>query len=142
MKLTLLDRVDLKLGGSGALGLFSGLNVVAFVLILLLVEETKRHSLEELDVIFDIPKIRFIRFQLFKYLPWWVRTKVLGILGIERPELYENATWGPNEAVELPTWPTLEYNYKIDEGMEPVEIGVSHGPEGRVRMERRRLGLF
>lgn len=132
--------MDKWLGSSGALGLFSGLNVVAFILVLLLVEETKRHSLEELDVIFDVPKIRFIRFQLFRYIPWWVRTKVLGILGLERPELYENAIWGPNEAVELATWPTLEY--KIDDDMEPVEIGVPHGPDGPVRMYRRRLGLF
>ncbi|EGR48913.1 uncharacterized protein TRIREDRAFT_26160, partial [Trichoderma reesei QM6a] len=58
---------------TGALGLFSGLNVVALVMVFLLVEETKRRTLEELDHIFAVSKRKFMRFQLFEYLPWLVR---------------------------------------------------------------------
>lgn len=61
-----------------ALGIFSGLNLAAFILVFLLVEETKQRSLEELDYIFEVPKSKFIRFQLLEYLPWWISCYVLG----------------------------------------------------------------
>ncbi|KAJ4392289.1 hypothetical protein N0V93_005914 [Gnomoniopsis smithogilvyi] len=51
----------------GGLALFSGLNLVAFVLVFFLVEETKGFELEELNAIFAVPKRTFIRHQL-KYL--------------------------------------------------------------------------
>lgn len=57
------------LGDGGSLGLFAGLNVIAFVLVLLLVEETKGRSLEELDLVFAVSKRRFMSFQIRKYLP-------------------------------------------------------------------------
>lgn len=44
-------RLTDVLGNTGALGLFAGLNVVAFVMIFLLVPETKQRTLEELDSI-------------------------------------------------------------------------------------------
>lgn len=66
-----------KLNGR-ALGIFSGLNLAAFILVFFLVEETKQHSLEELDLIFEVPKSKFIRFQLLEYLPWWLSRYVLG----------------------------------------------------------------
>ncbi|KAF3766505.1 MFS general substrate transporter [Cryphonectria parasitica EP155] len=48
----------------GGLVLFSGLNMVAFVLVFLLVEETKGFSLEDLSVVFAVPKIKLVKFQL------------------------------------------------------------------------------
>ncbi|KAF4440065.1 hypothetical protein F53441_12387 [Fusarium austroafricanum] len=54
----------------GTIGVFSGLNVVAFVLIFLLVEETSGVPLESLSLIFNKPKGEFTRFQIFETLPW------------------------------------------------------------------------
>ncbi|KAF7534006.1 hypothetical protein G7054_g6615 [Neopestalotiopsis clavispora] len=54
----------------GSLGLFAALSVLAFVLVFLLVEETKQRSLEDLDFVFDISKRLFIKHQVSEYLPW------------------------------------------------------------------------
>lgn len=70
----------------GGLALFSGLNLVAFVLVFFLVEETKGFELEELSVVFAVPKRDFIRFQL-KYLHYLWCKYALGKQG-EEPELY------------------------------------------------------
>ncbi|KAH8159842.1 hypothetical protein CIB48_g8405 [Xylaria polymorpha] len=77
----------------GTLGLFAGLNLVAFLLVFLLVEETKRRSLEDLDSIFDVRKSRFTRYQVVEYLPWFFRHYVLG-RQVPRPELYLDLIWG------------------------------------------------
>lgn len=54
--LTLIfPRLTDALGNTGALGLFAGLNVIAFVMIFLLVPETKQRTLEELDSICTAP---------------------------------------------------------------------------------------
>lgn len=45
----------------GTLGFFAGLNIVAFVLIFLFVEETEQLTLEELDKVFDNPKRQFVK---------------------------------------------------------------------------------
>ncbi|KAI5918159.1 hypothetical protein F4810DRAFT_693549 [Camillea tinctor] len=66
-----------KLRSAGSLGLFAGLNLVAFILVFLLVEETKRRSLEDLDLIFAVPKREFISYQVRQYLPWLFRRYVL-----------------------------------------------------------------
>ncbi|KAK1671380.1 hypothetical protein BDP55DRAFT_560550 [Colletotrichum godetiae] len=57
----------------GTLALFAGLNLVAFALIFLLVEETKQVSLEELSLIYAVPKKDFARFQLREHLPFLVK---------------------------------------------------------------------
>ncbi|KAL2875899.1 hypothetical protein SGCOL_008895, partial [Colletotrichum sp. CLE4] len=57
----------------GTLALFAGLNLVAFALIFLLVEETKQVSLEELSLIYAVPKKDFVRFQLREHLPFLVK---------------------------------------------------------------------
>ncbi|KXH65665.1 hypothetical protein CSAL01_09677 [Colletotrichum salicis] len=57
----------------GTLALFAGLNLVAFALIFLLVEETKQVSLEELSLIYAVPKKNFVRFQLKEHLPYMVK---------------------------------------------------------------------
>ncbi|RDA91289.1 hypothetical protein CP533_6322 [Ophiocordyceps camponoti-saundersi (nom. inval.)] len=56
--------MDSALKQGGSLGLFSGLNIVALVLVFLLVEETKQLTLEELDHVFAVSKYRFMRFQV------------------------------------------------------------------------------
>jgi hypothetical protein len=81
------------LRNGGTLGLFAGLNLVAFVLVFLLVEETKRRSLEDLDSIFAVKESRFTRYQVMQYLPWFFQYYVLG-RAIPRPELYIDLIWG------------------------------------------------
>ncbi|KAI0827796.1 MFS general substrate transporter [Hypoxylon sp. FL0890] len=79
----------------GSLGLFAGLNFVAFVLVFLFVEETKRRSLEDLDLIFAVKKRDFVRHQVTKYLPWFFRHYFLGHRK-EKPSLYVDLIWnGP-----------------------------------------------
>ncbi|KAI2633128.1 hypothetical protein GGS26DRAFT_67863 [Hypomontagnella submonticulosa] len=78
----------------GSLGLFAGLNFLAFVLVFLLVEETKRRSLEDLDLVFAFRKRDFVRHQLALYLPWFFRYYVLGRRDEERPSPYVDLIWG------------------------------------------------
>lgn len=73
----------------GGLALFSGLNLVAFVLVFFLVEETKGFELEELSAIFAVPKRTFVRHQL-RYLRYLCRKYFLGKKEDE-PELYSDA---------------------------------------------------
>jgi MFS family permease len=62
-----------KVGATGAFGFYAGLNVVAFLVIFLIVPETKQRTLEELDYIFGVPMRRHVRYQVGTWLPWWVR---------------------------------------------------------------------
>ncbi|KAL7813184.1 MFS general substrate transporter [Trichoderma aethiopicum] len=111
---------------SGALGLFSGLNVVALVMVFLLVEETKRHTLEELDHIFAVSKRKFMRFQLCEYLPWLVRYYIFGSKK-PRPELYEDLIWGPSEGEDLAPFRAVDLvgYYSEPSVPEPVELAHS-----------------
>ncbi|KAK8037892.1 sugar transporter [Apiospora phragmitis] len=85
-----------SLQDGGALGLFSGLNLLAFVLIFLLVEETKRRrSGEDLDLVFAVCKSKFISHQLTQYLPWLFRYYIRRDKTAEQPSLYLDLIWGP-----------------------------------------------
>lgn len=70
----------------GGLALFSGLNIVAFVLVFFLVEETKGFSLEDLSMVFAVPKRKFVSFQ-FNYLKYLWRKCMLRSKE-EEPEFY------------------------------------------------------
>jgi hypothetical protein len=61
-------RKSLKYGG--ILGLFAGFNVISFVAIFLLVEETGGIRLEALGLVFRERKRDFMRFQVVYFLPW------------------------------------------------------------------------
>lgn len=52
-----------SIGRTGSLSIFAGLNVVAFVLVYLLVPETKGRTLEELQYTFDLPTRWHIRYR-------------------------------------------------------------------------------
>ncbi|TLD19082.1 hypothetical protein PspLS_10007 [Pyricularia sp. CBS 133598] len=69
------------LGDAGCLALFSGLNLLALVLVFLLVEETKRRSLEDLDLVFAVPKRVFIKYQIGTFLPWFARRCLRRVVG-------------------------------------------------------------
>ncbi|KAI5457858.1 hypothetical protein BGZ63DRAFT_467104 [Mariannaea sp. PMI_226] len=66
--------INAALSTPGCLAAFSGFTLVAFVLVFLFVEETRRISLEGLDYIYEVPKREFAKFQLCQYLPWLVKT--------------------------------------------------------------------
>ncbi|KAK8165392.1 hypothetical protein IWX90DRAFT_484980 [Phyllosticta citrichinensis] len=70
-------KMSSALTPTGALGLFAGLNVVAFVMIFLWVPETKQRTLEELNAIFEVPTRRHMRYQIMKTIPWLWRRYVL-----------------------------------------------------------------
>ena len=65
----MLDR----LGVLGSFGLYALFNVIALVLIFLLLPETKQRTLEELDYIFAVPMSVFMKYQVTKTLPFWVK---------------------------------------------------------------------
>ncbi|CAK7223235.1 hypothetical protein SBRCBS47491_005139 [Sporothrix bragantina] len=77
-----------SLSNGGAIGLFSGLNLLALILVFLPIEETKRRSLEDLDLVFAVPKRTFVRFQ--------VQTTGRHVVDLDmEPSLYIDATRGP-----------------------------------------------
>lgn len=85
--LTLLyPALDTALKHWGGLALFAALNLVAFVLVFLLVEETKGFDLEDLSMVFAVPKLKFVAFQL-GYVRYLYRKYLRGSKE-EEPEFY------------------------------------------------------
>ncbi|KAI1387894.1 uncharacterized protein F4822DRAFT_295310 [Hypoxylon trugodes] len=82
------------LKNAGSLGLFAALNFLAFVLVFLFVEETKRRSLEDLSLIFAVRKRDFVMHQITQYIPWFIRYYLLGHHEKEKPSLYVDMIWG------------------------------------------------
>ncbi|KAH8725445.1 major facilitator superfamily domain-containing protein [Phaeosphaeriaceae sp. PMI808] len=65
-----------RIGTTSALSIFSGLNLVAFVLVYLFVPETRMRTLEELQFTFDVPTSLHVRYRalyISKHLRqnWW-----------------------------------------------------------------------
>ena len=87
-------------GGGGALGLFAGFNVIAFVLVYLLVEETKQRSLEDLEQIYNVSKRTFVQYVATVHLPWVLRRWVM-CSDEEKPELWDDATKEVTRPVEM-----------------------------------------
>ncbi|KKY22843.1 putative sugar transporter [Diplodia seriata] len=85
---TVFPRLTDALGNTGALGLFAGLNVLAFVMIFLWVPETKQRTLEELDSIFKASTRKHMRYQVTVTLPWLWKRYVLLQKGAERESFY------------------------------------------------------
>ncbi|KAI1132243.1 sugar transporter-domain-containing protein [Nemania abortiva] len=70
----------------GSLGLFSGFTFIGFILVYLLVEETKELSLEHLSYVLNGSKRKFARYQVAR-VGWFVRRYGMGIRDEEPPEL-------------------------------------------------------
>lgn len=51
--------------------------MLAFVLILFILPETKQRTLEELDYIFGVPMRRFASYQLGTWIPWFIKRYIL-----------------------------------------------------------------
>lgn len=62
--------LDVFLGGQADL---LGLNILAFIFILLWVPETKRLTLEELDQVFSVPTGVYAGHQVKKSVPWFIK---------------------------------------------------------------------
>ncbi|KAK8079406.1 hypothetical protein PG997_007224 [Apiospora hydei] len=60
----------------GSLGLFSGLTLLAWVLVYFLVEETRELSLENLHDVFSVPKTQFVQLK-YRRLLWLARRYLL-----------------------------------------------------------------
>jgi hypothetical protein len=138
-----LQSVKTGLTDAGALGLFSALNIVAFVMVFLFVEETKRRTLEELDHIFAVSKKKFMRFQLFEYLPWLIRYHLFGSPR-PRPELYENMIWGPAEGEDLAPFRAADFIGRDPEpaAPEPVELANSNAFDFPLMERRAKAGDY
>ncbi|KAK8046556.1 hypothetical protein PG996_014620 [Apiospora saccharicola] len=114
-----------RLQDRGVLGLFSGLNLLAFALVFLLVEETKRRSLEDLDLVFAVRKSKFMKHQLTRYLPWWFHYYIRRKKTAEQPSLYLDLVWGPKEASLDEQRPDI-FDHPLENGNDggpPVEGG-------------------
>ncbi|KAJ7596753.1 hypothetical protein C8J56DRAFT_1011398 [Mycena floridula] len=66
-------RILASLGPVGAFGLYSGFNVVAFIMIFFLLPETKQRTLEELDYVFAVPLRRHVKYQGTTYLSYFIK---------------------------------------------------------------------
>ncbi|KAI0892611.1 hypothetical protein F4806DRAFT_237235 [Annulohypoxylon nitens] len=62
-----------RVGPTAAFGFYAGLNILAFLVIFLIVPETKQRTLEELDYIFGVPTLRHMVYQSKTWLPWWFK---------------------------------------------------------------------
>ncbi|KAK5629223.1 hypothetical protein RRF57_004938 [Xylaria bambusicola] len=82
--------INNNLRPSGSLGLFAGFNFVAFVLVFLLVEETKELSLEDLSRVLNVPKHKFIQHQV-AYVNWFVKRYFFGSRNEMVPEMDNGA---------------------------------------------------
>lgn len=66
-----------RLGVLGSFALYASFNIVALVMIFLWLPETKQRTLEELDYIFAVPTRVFMKYQITKTLPWWIKRWIL-----------------------------------------------------------------
>ena len=65
------------MGVIGVFMFYGGLNLIAFCMIFLFVPETKQRTLEELDYVFAVPTRTFMKYQLTKTLPFWIKRYVM-----------------------------------------------------------------
>jgi len=61
---------------TGVFGFYAGLNIMAFIMIIMWVPETKQRTLEELDYVFAVPTRTHASYQMKKAVPWWFRRYV------------------------------------------------------------------
>ncbi|KAE8150826.1 galactose-proton symport [Aspergillus avenaceus] len=79
---------------SGAFGFYAGLNVLAFLVIFLIVPETKQRTLEELDYVFGVPTRRHMSYQVKTWLPYVVKRRFLFQQSARFTPLYQLDTTG------------------------------------------------
>lgn len=93
----------------GTLGVFSGLNVISFLLIFFLVEQTHGTDLEYLGRVFRRSKLEFARLQFRKLVPLFGKT-------------------GPNQDHEMSS-PNEDGNGNSSEGTRPNSHNATRGAD-------------
>jgi hypothetical protein len=88
----LLPEIYDALHAQGTLGVFSVLNVVAFILVLFLIEETSSRSLEDLEKVYDRPKAVLISWVWRVQIPYFVHKRILWRRDIDQPVPYESCS--------------------------------------------------
>ncbi|TVY70845.1 putative metabolite transport protein YfiG [Fusarium oxysporum f. sp. cubense] len=113
-----------RLHAIGAFGMYAGFNIVALVMIFLLLPETKQRTLEELDYIFAVPTRVFMRYQVTKVLPWWIRRWILFQREARLEPLYQFDTVG-----ELEDNHSSDFGYENDKAKVELKdtIGLTSG---------------
>ncbi|KAK2800972.1 hypothetical protein FQN50_007947 [Emmonsiellopsis sp. PD_5] len=71
-------------GQKNMLLIFTGFNVIAFILVFLIVPSTAEPNLEEMNDIFAVSTAEHVNFQARERLPWLVRRYILNNEGDER----------------------------------------------------------
>lgn len=74
----------------GTLGVFSVLNVIAFILVLFLIEETSSRSLEDLEKVYERPKIQLMMWVWHEQLPYFMQRWILWNRNVEEPVPYDS----------------------------------------------------
>ncbi|KAF5629187.1 hypothetical protein F25303_10226 [Fusarium sp. NRRL 25303] len=72
----------------GTLGVSSVLNVIAFILVLFLIEETSSRSLGYLEKVYERPKIQLMMWVWYEQLPYLKQKWILWIRDVEEPVPY------------------------------------------------------
>lgn len=85
----------------GLVGFFSGANIVAFVLVFFIVEETRQLSLEDLEEVYAQPKKKLAEYQMNLQLPYLVRRYVMFRKDTERPPSYDEWLGSREEEEEV-----------------------------------------
>jgi hypothetical protein len=85
----LIPSINREFKIEGTLGFFAGMNVVAFILVWLFVEETKRLPLEELEKVYDSLKFDFAKYQLFTRRPYPMKRWSSCFGEVEEPESFD-----------------------------------------------------
>ncbi|KAI3535738.1 sugar transporter [Colletotrichum filicis] len=75
---------------TGAFGFYCGLNILALLMIFAFLPETKKLTLEELDVVFAVRSWKFIRYQFTVAIPYWYRRWILW----QRKVVFESISHG------------------------------------------------
>ncbi|MCJ1355824.1 MAG: hypothetical protein MMC33_005816 [Icmadophila ericetorum] len=68
--------LNFRLGSTGLLALFAGLNIPAWILVYIFVPETARRDLEELNEIFEVPTMDHLKYHI-KVTQWWLKYSLL-----------------------------------------------------------------
>lgn len=124
-------------GGGGALGLFSGFNLVAFIIIYFLVEETKQRSLEDLEQIYNVGKRKFARYQATVHLPYIFR-RIFLRSDEARPDFYDDTTKDvtrPEEDLEEASPPGSPVGVTVNQDKGVWDVVVDDRPGSRSRYE-------
>ncbi|CAF3512962.1 unnamed protein product [Fusarium graminearum] len=113
-----------RLHAIGAFAMYAGFNIIALVMIFLFLPETKQRTLEELDYIFAVPTRVFMRYQVTKVLPWWIRRWILFQREARLDPLYQFDTVGEPEDSH-----GSDYGYENDKAKVELKdtIGLTSG---------------